>query len=930
MLNSARRFSAFWKLHMNNEPITTLTNMARQLLTSNSGIVVDRAAIEAAVKDVAPIVTRTTGQTFDQSQIDAVVRTLESLFVVEQGPALGLRGDRRPPDWYLGDRRRPGPFMSRYLQKLTEDGWPVRSVDELRDSTARVLETLDDPQRAGPWDWRGLVVGDVQSGKTAHYAGVINRAADAGYRVIVVLTGMHDLLRLQTQQRLEADFLGWDTNPESFGPDGRRKPVGVGTINPRLIVDSLTAATPNGDFSIRIRRQANFAPLSQPCLFVIKKNRPILRNLNSWIRRLPDESRAAPLLVIDDEADQASVDTGDQPLLPDGTFDEDYDPARINGEIRKLLNAFGRSTYVAYTATPFANILMHDERTAEDYGADLFPSTFILSLAPPDDYFGPAAVFGTNDEDDEGGLPLIREVDQTGEGWIPDTHDKTLRPSYRGKSQIPPSLEQAIDAFVISCAARAARGQTGVHNSMLVHVSRYVDVHDRVYRQVADYLETVRALISGGEPLTLERLRLLWESDFEPTTVSVASTVFGRQIVPTSWVEVRAQLPDTADKIRVTVTNGRMKTGLDYDAYKDGLSVIAIGGDKLSRGLTLEGLTVSYFLRISKQYDSLLQMGRWFGYRRGFADLCRLYTTSDMEDWFRHIATANKELRAELANMQLMLATPKEYGLRVAGHSIMSVTAVNKRRYATQRQIGYAGEGKIQTVLFRDADTLNLNAVATDTFLESLGNGIANPRRPGIGVPVEGELWARVPGRAIADYLRSLTFPPENSDIQGSRLAGYVEDQIRVGELTDWTVFLATGDQTRVQLGGRVIGSVKRTPRRDRPTDSRYIVRSILSPADEAIDLTADEYTEALEQTNDARRLSGKTETDRPSGPSIRAVRGRRPQNGLLIVYPIDPAPAAVGTDRPIVGIVLSFPESATAIQRLYLENTVSQRDQQR
>jgi hypothetical protein len=915
---------------MSNDPATTLTNMARQLLTSNSGAVVDRAAVEAAVDAVAPIVAATTGHVFDQDQTAAVVRALESLFVVEQGAALGLRSDRRPPDWYVGERRRPGPFMERYLQKLAEEGWPVRSVDELRDSTARVLETLDDPQRAGPWDWRGLVVGDVQSGKTAHYAGVVNRAADAGYRVIVVLAGMHNVLRLQTQQRLEADFLGWDTNPESFGADGRRKPIGVGGINPRLIVDSLTAATPNGDFSIQIRKQANFAPLSQPCLFVVKKNASILKNLNRWIKRLPDESRAAPLLVIDDEADQASVDTGDQPLLPDGTFDEDYDPKRINGEIRKLLNAFERSAYVAYTATPFANILMHDERKAEAYGADLFPSTFILSLTPPDDYFGPAAVFGTNDEGDEGGLPLIRHVDQTGEGWIPDPHDKTLRPSYRGASQVPPSLERAIDAFLVSCAARAARGQLRVHSSMLVHVSRFVDVHDIVYQQVLQYLETTRALISGGDRQTLDRLRQLWQDDFGPTTAGVAHTVFGRRIEPVSWSNVSALLADTSDKIRVVVTNGRSKTGLDYDAYKDGLFVIAIGGDKLSRGLTLEGLTVSYFLRISKQYDSLLQMGRWFGYRRGFADLCRLFTTPDMEDWFRHVATANRELRSQLAHMQLMLATPREYGLRVAGHSIMSVTAANKQRYATQRQVGYAGEGKIQTVLFRDAATVELNATATDAFLESLGHGVRDPRRPGTGTAAAGELLARVPGRVISDYLRSLTFPPENYDIEGNRLAAYVEEQIRAGELTDWTVFMATGDQTEVSLGGRSFKSVKRSPRTDRSTTTRFIVKSILNPPDEAIDLSADEYADALQQTNDARRLSGSAETDRPSGPSIRAARGRRPQNGLLLVYPIDPVVAAVGTDRPLVGIVVSFPESATATQRLYLENTVSQREQQR
>ncbi len=915
---------------MSNDAILTLTNMARQLLTSQTASPLDRIRIERAVQSVAPIVMAMTGHDFGADELAGIVRVLEALFVVEQGPALALRDVRRPPDWYIGERRRPGSFMIRYLQKLAEDGWPVRSVEELRDSTAKVLELLDDPRREGPWDWRGLVVGDVQSGKTAHYAGLINRAADAGYRVIVVLAGMHNLLRLQTQQRLEADFLGWDTNPDSASADGRRKTVGVGCIPPRLIVDSLTVAVPNGDFSLRVARQANFAPLSQPCLFVVKKNGSILQNLNRWIARLPDESRAAPLLVIDDEADQASIDTRDQPLLPDNSFDEDYDPTKINGEIRKLLNSFNRSAYVAYTATPFANILMHDVRSAKNYGIDLFPSTFIISLTPPDDYFGPAAVFGTNDEGDQGGLPLIRHINQSREAWIPDPHDKTLRPTFQGEDRIPPSLEHAIDAFLLACAARSARGQNRSHNSMLVHVSRFVDVHDVVHRQVQHYLDVTRALISGNDRGTLDRLRRLWDIDFVPTGEDIRGTVFGRRTDPLDWAAILTRLPDSGDRIRVVVTNGRSKAGLDYDSYKDsGLSVIAIGGDKLSRGLTLEGLTVSYFLRISKQYDSLLQMGRWFGYRRGFADVCRLYTTPDMEDWFRHVATANKELRTQIAHMQLMLATPREYGLRVAGHSIMIVTAANKQRFAVERRVGFAGEGKIQTVMFREPGIVEQNAAATDVFIEALGSGVLSPRRPGTKIPAKGELWSSVSGRTVAAYLRSLNFPPESDEIAGRLLAGYIEDQIlRAGELTDWTIFLATGeDGIEVELAGRRFRSVQRTPRTERSNSTRFIVKSVLNPPDEAIDLTDDEFAEALRLTNNERRLEGTPETGRPSGPSIRAVRAKRPQNGLLIIYPLDPRLAEVGTGRPLIGVVVSFPESVTALERLYVENVVGQRE---
>jgi hypothetical protein len=391
---------------------------------------------------------------------------------------------------------------------------------------------------------------------------------------------MHNVLRLQTQKRLEADFLGYDTNPRATTAGGGRIPLGVGGLNPRLIADSLTIASLNGDFSQKVADQANFAPMSQPCLLVVKKNAKVLQNLNSWIRRLPQASREAAMLLIDDEADQASVDTGDQPLLPDGSFDEDYDPTRINGEIRKLLTSFERSAYAAYTATPFANILIHDERRAEEYGADLFPSTFIVSLTPPDDYFGPVAVFGTNDDQAVKGLPLIEPVDQTGENWIPFPHDRTCVPRFDGQDVIPPSLEGAVDTFLLTCAARAARGQDREHSSMLVHVSRFVDVHAIVHRQVERYLFSTRALISGGDRETLERLRARWKADFEPTTEAMVDTVFGRRISRVSWEQAAARLADSSDKIQVIIANGSVKGDIDYDSYKEtGRSLIAVGGD---------------------------------------------------------------------------------------------------------------------------------------------------------------------------------------------------------------------------------------------------------------------------------------------------------------------------------------------------------------
>lgn len=920
--------------------IEALALRARKILQvqKEAGEVIDRDAIARIVELDAQTFTLMTRQTVTDEQKEAARRMLWTIFVTEQGPALALQDRERPAPWYLGGRRQPGAFMQRYLYKLEEDGWPNESIQQLQDSTARILEVMDDPERPGSWDWRGLVVGDVQSGKTASYAGVVNRAADAGYRIIIVLAGMHKILRLQTQKRFDKDFLGYDTNPRTRQINQPARIIGVGNFNAQLIVDSLTMADPNGDFSQRMADQANFSPVNQPCLLIVKKNAKVLENLNNWIARLPAPAKAAPVLVIDDEADQASVDTGDQPFLEDGTFEPDYDPKRVNGEIRRLLMSFDRRVYVGYTATPFANILIHDERSANDYGPDLFPSTFIVSLTPPDDYFGPAGVFGTNDDPDNPGLPLVRPIDQTRDGWIPEKHDKYLKPRFNNQDVIPPSLEEAIDAFLLTCAARAARGQGSEHSSMLVHVSRFVDVHEEVHRQVDKYLRETRAMISNGDRETMRRLKGVWDSDYLPTTDAVRSTVFGRNTIPVTWDQVASAIAESSDKIQVITANGKTKADIDYDAYKDvGYSVIAVGGDKLSRGLTLEGLSVSYFLRVSQQYDSLLQMGRWFGYRRGFADLCRLYTTPDMENWFRYVATAQRELREQFFEMAQMNATPKDFGLKIGVHNILEVTARNKQRHGELRQSSYAGEGKVQTVMFRDRQTVERNAAITDDFISSLGAGTDSPRRPGPGnKTAEGTLWNGVPGREIAEYLKNLTFPPESSQVDGRKLSAFINDQLamRPAELTDWTVFLATGSEKDVSLAGRQRKCVLRSPRTrngQQSTEDRFIIGTTLSPLDQAIDLTDAEFDQALAWTNRERRSRGRAQTDTnvPSGEFIRRVRGTRPQNGLLIVYPIDPEQAGVEpTDRPVISVVVSFPDSDAADKRVYLINSVRQREE--
>jgi Z1 domain len=557
----------------------------------------DRADIAKAADDCAKMLK----VTLSDGDREWIVRELETRLVVKIGRATTLSDQTGHVPWYVGERKKDRRFFQRYVDFLKQvEGWPAASVDAVDDATDTIMEWLEDPVRDGPWDRRGLVVGDVQSGKTANYAGLMCKAADAGYKLIIVLAGMHKVLRKQTQQRLDRDFLGYDTTSNLEGSGF--KVIGVGKIDGSIHAEYATTQDINGDFNANLASSFGVGVQQRPVLLVVKKNASILKNLNSWVsdvlRQLGD-TETRPLLVIDDEADQASVDTGEQDF-EDDVPDPDYDPKTINGQIRKLLLAFTRSAYVAYTATPFANILIHDAAEATEYGKDLFPAAFIVNLPTPSNYIGPNLVFGIDANQgarDEDPLPVIRDVDQAKEGWITINHKKTFLPTYEGEQQIPPSLEEAILSFILVCAARIVRGQATSHNSMLIHVSRFTDVQRKVFDQVDAWLGDVKRALrhnTGAEEI-LGRLKKLWLEDFEPTSAEIRSREIGKSLQVTSWSAVQASLADASEKIRVQVVNSESPDVIPYDAHKDsGLSIIAVGGDKLSRGLTLEGLSVRW------------------------------------------------------------------------------------------------------------------------------------------------------------------------------------------------------------------------------------------------------------------------------------------------------------------------------------------------
>lgn len=888
---------------------------------------------------------------------NAIIDELIRRFSLWIGQDTTLKNDTDHEQWLNSSRKQDWRYWQRYREWLERKlSW--KAVEALDQSTDSILGLLEDPLREGTWDRRGLVVGHVQSGKTSNYTGLMCKAADAGYKIIIVLAGLHNNLRSQTQMRLDEGFLGYETK---LVPDDLRI-IGVGEIDgdPSIRPNYATNRSEKGDFNTSIAKNLGITPEQRPWLFVVKKNKTVLERLYRWILSHVANTHDAetgrkivthlPLLLIDDEADNASVDTGEQVFDADGKPDEEHEPTAINSRIRKILHTFSRSAFVGYTATPFANIFIHEKGATLEEGPDLFPSSFIINLAAPSNYVGPARVFGLlSPEGLREGLPLVRQVEDHNTsdgkyGWIPIKHKNGYQPLYNGMDTIPPSLVEAIDAYLLACAARKIRGQGTDHSSMLIHVTRFNSVQHEVHRQVAEHVSHMRQRImrSIDHEQILARIKTLWDTDFIPTSNAIlASGSEQRPSAAIAWQEILDVLPGILSDIEIRMINGTAKDALDYSEHeRTGLKVIAIGGDKLARGLTLEGLCVSYFLRASKMYDTLMQMGRWFGYRPGYLDLCRLYTTNELTEWFGHIADASEELREEFDLMAASGATPREYGLKVQSHPVLMVTSRLKMRTAKNLLLSFSGQ-LLETISFyKDVAILGRNLQTTSRLLSGLGLPEVGPVRVRAGTNQQwkGYLWKDVPADSVMDFLSSYKTSPQAYKVNSNLLAEFIHSMNSVGELTKWSVALIGGGegQSFEICDGITIDMLKRA--NNVPYDDRYSIGRLMSPRDESIDLEELEWTAALSVTraswhSDPGRLKSSNEPDVPNGPAIRKVRGfgadgvtPHPEKGLLLLYLLDPKKADAGFGNespPVVAFGISFPGSNSGLKVEYKVNNI-------
>lgn len=677
-------------------------------------------------------------------------------------------------------------YWNRYREYLLlYKEWNEQVVSTIGRVADEILDLLGNPAELGIWKRRGLIMGDVQSGKTANYTSLCNKAMDAGYRVVIVLTGTQENLRKQTQERLDAELVGLDS--EAFlDKVGRQMSTGVGKVDSKHFVATFTSKANDFDQKLLNNLNLRITTCAEPVLFVVKKQKTRLEYLYKWLKRYnarEDGLIDEPMLLIDDEADNASVNTKSEDS-----------PTAINHCIRQLLSLFTRTSYVGVTATPYANIFIDPESEHEMVKNDLFPSDFIYSLSPPNNYIGNSSYFGENGIYEEN----ICEIEDA-EYALPLKHKKDFV-----LEMLPDSLLEALGYFLLCNAVMDLDRTVTKHRSMLINISRFTNMHQQIQGHVQAWLDKIRIDVQNFRGLSVEKacqipsirfLRNVWDK-YE---LGISSG--------TSWETIQHKyLHEAISPIKIIIVN--QQTGarsLDYSAYKDtGLRVIAIGGNSLSRGLTLEGLCVSYFYRNSQAYDTILQMGRWFGYRPGYEKLCRIWMSRDAKECYSHITIATWELRNEIAEMRRHELTPKDYGLMVLSHpdSIdtmvgrLLVTARNKMKTASEFVHTVSVSGKlIETPRFLNkVSMLEQNYELIMNFISALGRHERIQDKDKFGF--DRVMWRDIPATEIAWLVREFLADPMYLKFNADSLADYIE---KATYLQNWDVVIPEGERANRQ-----------------------------------------------------------------------------------------------------------------------------------
>ncbi|WP_139000247.1 Z1 domain-containing protein [Rhodococcus zopfii] len=761
----------------------------------------------------------------DEDQAKDLVKRYEERVqkVMTGGPVIKPRHEE---SWYPGALETDhcwGAFRERLKEKGRED-----QIGALNEASDTIVRLTPDPS-GEPRSARGLVVGYIQSGKTTNFTAVAAKLADRKYRMVIVLAGIHNSLRRQTQDRLITDLTA--KIPARWHP----------------ITDV------DGDFDLtRLGRETRgpakhdavgyLTSQDKTSLLVVKKNVTVLRKLLQWLNK-PSARPAlqtAQVLVIDDEADQASVETN-----------------TINPLIRDILRLFPRGTYIGYTATPFANVFI-DPADSDD----LYPRDFIYPLPPPDKYFGPEMLFGRDvpdlDKDDEQGLDMIR--------IIPDDDEFRLRP--RGKADlddfqpvVTDELRAAIHWLFLATAARWYRGDKS-DSSMLIHTSFQTSVHEKYEPVIQDELEKLSEALETNDPTLFSSLRKQWVDE----TTRVDAARFG--LTPLTFDEIAPLLSDVVGDCRIIIDNSRSDERLEYREDESN-TIIAIGGNTLSRGITLEGLVSSVFLRPTNTYDTLLQMGRWFGFRDGYEDLPRIWMTDFLRRAFRHLALVEHEMRQDMAVYELQGITPMEAAVRIRTHPALRVTA--KMGAARPSRISYSG-ARLQTRFYRrwDRTWLENNWQASERLIAA-----AMRHSQQQTLPNGGALFRNVSVNDVRTFLEDYNIVLDQADMSADQMLQYIERQNAEDDpkLTRWNVAIIGGEGEVVEIAGIKVAASVRAPYKEGGEVAD--IKTLMSKADLVVDV------EGLAPATARGMREAELKERRINEPGLR-------DKGLLVLYPLD------------------------------------------
>lgn len=749
--------------------------------------------------------------------------------------------------WYTGGNAhdRHWPALRGYLEN--EKGWDKETLTSIDTSSTEVVSLLANPMK-DQFRCRGLVVGYVQSGKTANMTAVIAKAVDAGYNLIVLLAGVTNKLRAQTQRRLEQDIVSRHSE----------------------LWQLYTTDEDKGDFTAPNNRSFTMPVDGRAQLIVMKKVTSRLAAFLKTIKKSPKILRSLKILIIDDECDQASVNSSS----------DEYNMTKINEKIRQILEELPAVSYVGYTATPFANVFINPFPHNKDTLDDLYPEDFITALPRPKDYFGAKEVFGSppddaeSETDNEAGLDMVRTIPA---GSVGKLQPPTLKSKDGFFPQLTPDLEDAISWYLLTCAIRRRRNQSGSHMTMLIHTSPFVIQHKRMAEIVQNWVDVSKKDIMAGRGDVFTRMKSLWDEEVE------------RMPLDTRWPALNGpgdllpELNEVLNHLELAIENGESFTRLDYTGGAK--TYIVVGGSVLARGLTLEGLSVSYFLRTAKQYDTLLQMGRWFGYRHGYGDLPRLWTTAGLESDFRALAQIEEEIREDIATYRSTDATPLEFAVKVRSIPGMAITSASKMKHAHRTNISFEGR-HVQTIRFdhRKSEIVAANWKAAARLTDAMRPNID----PGVS---SGRLLARdVSFQHVRRFLTEYSICEHHMDLKKQMLLGYLDKA--ADALKYWNVgiispekgvlsaddlgFLGrvhTNNRARLQSAGRPYADIK----------------ALMSKRDILIDAPAG--------------IKGPDE-------SWDALKDVRPNVPLLLLYPINSlSPSSRKTREPLnaVGDLIGF-----------------------